>query len=376
MHEYVEYKPRKILNVHKHVDGGWFWNKYSAHPYIGCEHGCEYCYWRDEKYNMLARERADLADPFTQYIKVKVNAPELLRKELSRVPKDIVMLGDYQPAEARYGLSRKMLEVCLELEFPVMVLEKSPLVLRDIDLIKKINEKEWACVMFSIIKEEHDSDMERFEPNSPRIESRFKAMKEFSRAGILTGTCFMPILPFICDSDENLEAVVKKTAKSGGRFVLAGGLTMSDAQAETYMGVIRENYPELEKKYESLYHGEYSPADCNYSGRIGLKVKEFCQKYGIKDRMPRWIPEELAINKRVAEDLFNEVYSMELAYESQYRIWAYRKAAWAVDELRQDIGEIYQRDGIKGLKKIPGVGENIAKKITGVLDQNPYLLSK
>jgi len=370
MPKYVEYQPKKILNTHKHVDGGWFWDKYSAHPYIGCEHGCEYCYWRDEKYNMLARERADLDDPFSEYIKVKVNAPELLRKELSRVPKDIIMLGDYQPAEGRYGSSRKMLEVCLDLEFPVMILEKSPLVLRDIDLIKDINEKTWACVMFSIIKKEHDSDMKKFEPHSPGIESRFKAMKEFNRAGILTGTAFMPILPFICDSDENLESVVRKTAESGGSFVLAAGLTMSGAQAERHMKVIRENYPGLENKYENLYRGGYSPVDCNYSGRIGLKVKKLCKKYGIKDRMPRWIPPELGINKKVTEGLFNKVYSMELACESQYRIWAYRKAAWGVDELSEDIREIYQKEGINGLKKIPNVGESIAGKIAEILDSS------
>jgi len=86
---YVPYQPKRILNVHKHVDGGWFWTKYSAHPYVGCQEGCVYCYWRDEKYDMLARDLAaqQFLDPFSQYIKVKTNAAELLREELSRVHK-------------------------------------------------------------------------------------------------------------------------------------------------------------------------------------------------------------------------------------------------------------------------------------------------
>jgi DNA repair photolyase len=117
---YVLYRSKRILNVHKHVDGGWFWTKYSAHAYVGCQEGCVYCYWRDEKYNMLARDPAarHLSDPFSQYIKVKTNAAELLRKELSRVHKDVISVSDYPPAEARYGLSREMLKICAELGFP------------------------------------------------------------------------------------------------------------------------------------------------------------------------------------------------------------------------------------------------------------------
>lgn len=134
----MPYQAKKIVNVYKHI-GGWYWNKYSAHPYVGCQYGCEYCYWRDEKYNMLAREKdaQGLDDPFSQYIKVKVNAAELLKRELSRLPKDVIVTGDYQPAEVRFKLSRAMLKVCLDFGFPVLINEKSPFVLRDLDLIKK-----------------------------------------------------------------------------------------------------------------------------------------------------------------------------------------------------------------------------------------------
>ena len=126
----------------------------------------------------------------------------------------MISVGDYQPAEARYGLSREMLKICAELGFPTLLLEKSPLVLRDLDVVSQINERSWACAIFSIVRADSEGYGEIFEPYAPRIEGRFRAMKKIADSGILTGTAFMPILPCICDDDSNLEAVVKKTARA------------------------------------------------------------------------------------------------------------------------------------------------------------------
>jgi len=367
----VPYEPKRILNTHRHVDGGWLWTKYGAHPYIGCQGGCAYCYWRDEKYNMLARDPAasHLSDPFSQYIKVKTNAPELLRKELSRARKDVINVGDYQPAEEKYGLSREMLRVCADLAFPTLVLEKSPLVLKDLDVISKINERSWACVMFSIVRGDSEEYGRVFEPNAPRIEGRFRAMRKIADAGILTGTAFMPILPYICDDDSNLETVVKKTAENGGRFVMAAGLTMSGAQATYFIEALKKHEPKLVEKYEKLYAGAYSPLDTEYSGRIGLKVRELCAKHGILDRMPRYIPDgPLRTNKRIAEEVFNRCYYMELESAPSYKTWAYRKAGWTIDELDQDISALYKKQGVKGLQALPNIGPSIAAFLAERLD--------
>jgi DNA repair photolyase len=361
--QYIRYQPKKILNTHKHADS-WFWDKYSAHPYIGCEHGCEYCYNRESKYSPYSNP-----DDYSRIIKIKENAPELLRKELSRVPRDIVIVGDYQPIEEKTELSRKMLQVCLDLEFPVSLLEKSPLVLRDIDLIEEINKKSWAAVTFSIITTKDDETRQLFEPRAPSTSSRFKAIKKFSDRGILAGVAFMPILPFIYDDDDNLEAVVKATAEHGGKFVLAGGLTLASAQKEHYMKVLAERFPELTTKYQTLYGGKYGP-ECSYAGEIGKKVSRLCKKYGIKDRMPRYIPEgPLAVNKQISEKLQNRVYRMELDCTSQYRIWAYRKAAWTLEELTESVAEIYAKNGRKGLESLKGVGKSLAEEIMRQLQE-------
>ncbi|MBO3798715.1 MAG: hypothetical protein JTT13_07590, partial [Candidatus Brockarchaeota archaeon] len=110
---YKTYKAKRVLNIHKHCDGGWFWNKYSASPYVECEWGCEYCYSRDEKYNPYRPSRdpqvLKFEDSFSQYIKIKENAPELLRKELENRPRDLIYLSGYQPAEEKYKYVMRML---------------------------------------------------------------------------------------------------------------------------------------------------------------------------------------------------------------------------------------------------------------------------
>jgi len=153
----------------------------------------QYCYCREKKY-----APHDNPHDFAYRIKIKENAPDLLRRALSRAPVDVVGTGDYQPAERKFGLSRCMLEVCLELGFPVSVLERSPLVLRDLDLLKAINERARAVMMWSIIytaDSTHHSTLRKMERLAPPPQKRFAAMEQVARAGILTGTCMMPILP-------------------------------------------------------------------------------------------------------------------------------------------------------------------------------------
>jgi len=282
---------------------------------LGCQHSCEYCYWRESKH-------CPYPDPgdFSRLIKVKINAPGLLRKGLSKVPVDVIGLRDYQPAQFRYGLSRQLLQACLDLGFPVLVLEKSHNVLQDLELIKAINDRARAVVSFSIIATPESPNygyLKGFEPAVRMPPRRFKAMEQFARAGILTGTCFMPILPGIYDDDENLEAVVRWTRDHGGTFVLAGELTLSDKQKAHFLKQLARIYPGRMPSYEQLYpQGSYGPPQ-SYRSRLGQKVAELCEKYGISDRMPRPLirGEKLVTNKRIAGHLANKAYPLELAGE-------------------------------------------------------------
>ena len=363
---YQEYQAKKILNVYKNVDGGWFWVKYSAHPYIGCVHGCEYCYEWGTKYSGFRN-----ADEFTETIKVKTNASELLRNELKKVPRELVAIGDWQGAEAKYRLSRKMLEVCLEEEFPVFINEKSDLVLEDLELIKKINDASFANVGFSIITAPSYAAYKQirfFESNAPDIERRFKAMEEFSRAGILTGTMLMPILPFIFDSEENIEAVIRTTKEVGGKYVLAGSLTLEGAQKDRYYNLLRKNFPDVLNKYISLYRGKFAPQK-SYMIEVMNMVKKYCKRYDIAMRIPRYtVPGKFQNNKIVAEKLYNKAVEIDNFSTSEIKAYAYRKAASTIDNLEYDILIVFESMKQEGLEKIPHVSKKIAQEIADIIE--------
>jgi DNA repair photolyase len=368
--EFKEYRARKIVNVHRHVDGPWFWGKYTAHPYVGCRSGCEFCYLRGGRY--LGRR-----DPntFDTLIQVKINTVELLRRELARLDHDVIACGDWQqPAEDRYRLSRQMLEVVRDLGFPLFIVERSPLLIRDLDLLVEINRRAWVGVVFSMSNV--DPALKRaFEPHSPGVGRRLQAMEKLAEAGILVGTALMPILPFVGDDEGRLGDAARATKDHGGSFVMGGGLTMEGVQAERTLEVAQRLDPLLATRWRMLYNWgmegkpNYGPLPI-YNARLGLLLRELCARHGLLDRMPRYIaPGPLSANKRIAEQLFLKTYDLELERANGYRIWAYRKAAWTVDEWSESIANLYDARGEAGLQELPGIGKSIAGEIAGWLQE-------
>jgi DNA repair photolyase len=303
-----------------------------------------------------------------------MNAVELLRKELPRLEKEIISVGDWQqPAESRYLLSRGMLEVVLEQGFPLFIIERSPLLTRDVDLLAEINHKSWVGVLYSISSLD-PSLKQGFEPHSPGVKRRLQAVAALAEAGIYTGVSMMPILPHVGDDEDRLEAVIKATKDHGGECVLAGGLTMDGFQAEHTFEAARRLDPGLEIRWRKLYNWDgpgkrrYGPPT-DYNARIGLLVRALCEKHGLLDRMPRYVQAgPLESNKRVAEQLFLKTYDLEMEQASSYRIWAYRKAAWTVDEWPESVADIYEQHGEAGLRELPAIGDKLAGEIGSWLD--------
>ena len=162
---------------------------YCVNPYVGCAHACRYCY------ATFMKRFTGHAEPWGSFVDVKINAPEILRRELKRAKRGNVMLSSvtdpYQPLEAKFKVARKCLEAIALYQFPVDILTKSPLVLRDIDIISELKDAEVGLT----ITTDDDRIRKIFEPAAPSVPSRIEALKKLHKAGINTYVFIGPILP-------------------------------------------------------------------------------------------------------------------------------------------------------------------------------------
>ena len=183
---------------------------YTVNLYRGCTHGCVYCYAP----SLTHDERR-----WGSYVDVKVNAPEILEKELRGLRKDEVFLSSasdpYQPVEARYEVTRRCLEVLLSHRYPISILTRSPLVLRDLDLLRKF---EWVRVGMSITT----VPVRRFEPGVPPLRRRIDTLRKLSKAGISTWVSLAPVIPGIVLVD--LDVLFKELSSAGVSSLSFGAL--------------------------------------------------------------------------------------------------------------------------------------------------------
>ena len=181
-----EVKAKSILNKPKIFD-------YCLNPYTGCQHNCTYCYAR-----LFMKRYSGHKEPWGEFVDVKVNAPELLKKQLERAKKGTVWISSvcdpYQPLEAKYRLTRQCLKELAEKQFPVNIQTKSKLVLRDLDLFLQFEEIE---VGFTITTDD-ERVAKLFESRASPVKERLKALEEIHSRGIKTfafiGPSFQEIL--------------------------------------------------------------------------------------------------------------------------------------------------------------------------------------
>lgn len=162
---------------------------YCINPYVGCAHGCRYCY------ATFMKRFSRHTEPWGEFVDVKVNAPEILQRQLRRAQRGTVLIGTvtdpYQGAEKRYQITRGCLEALLERQFPVHILTRSPLVVRDIDLCKQCED---IAVGLSVTTDREEIKRV-FEPYSPSIHSRVEALRILHDRGVPTYAFIGPMLP-------------------------------------------------------------------------------------------------------------------------------------------------------------------------------------
>jgi DNA repair photolyase len=217
--------PAKTLLSARSPGNGWFGNNYNLILYRGCTHGCIYCDSRSDCYRVGVFEE----------VKVKENALVLLEKELiSKRRSGIIGTGamsdPYNPHERELELTRGALELIERRRFGVGIATKSPLVVRDADLLLGISVNAPAYVKVTVTAFD-DELCKKIEPHVAPSSERFAAVRALSSAGILTGILLMPVLPFLCDNEENILRIVDEAHRCGARFIYPGfGMTLRDSQ--------------------------------------------------------------------------------------------------------------------------------------------------
>ncbi|HEX2159700.1 MAG TPA: radical SAM protein [Actinomycetes bacterium] len=281
--------------------------EWTINVYRGCSHSCVYCFARpSHKYLNF-----DAGQDFERRIVVKVNAPEVLRRELRRkswTGAHVAMgtnTDPYQRCEGRYRLTRGVLEVLRDYANPCSVLTKSPLLLRDLDLFVELAETAGFSANLSIGTLDEEV-WRRSEPGTPHPKARMAAVKQLVAAGIPCGILMAPILPGISDSPEQLRAVVRAAADAGASHLTPLTLHLRPGVKEEFLPWLEETYPELVPDYGRLYRG--SNASKPVREEIANRVHTEKRRYQVfaasttsgggrrvpepprRDRSPRGIP--------------------------------------------------------------------------------------
>ncbi len=246
---------------------------WSVNPYRGCTHGCLYCFAR-ASHTFLD---LDAGRDFEREIVVKVNAPELLRAELSKASwgRELVAFGTntdpYQWAEGRYELMPPMLEALRDTRTPVSVLSKSPLPLRDLELYRQLAEVVDVSVNFSVPTLDQRA-WRQTEPHTPSPRRRLEAVARFNEAGIPSGVLIAPLMPGINDDPGQVEEIVRLAGEAGASFVNGVTLHLRPGVKEVFMSWLSVARPDLVPRYERIYaRGAYAPAPVRHRVEEGLR---------------------------------------------------------------------------------------------------------
>jgi DNA repair photolyase len=258
---FYEVRAKSILNhVPKASQMPFRW---TINPYRGCTHSCSYCFARPTHTYLDFNAGRD----FEREIVVKVNAPELARIELGRKAwkGEHVALGTntdpYQWVEGRYKLMRGIWEAMRDFGNPCSILTKSPLLLRDLDLMKEINERTDFSAALSIPTLEEKA-WRATEPRTPNPRARLEAVAELSRAGIRTGVLIAPLMPGVNDDPERVEELVALALEAGAAYATPIALHLRGEVKPLFFEWLAENRPDLVPRYKQLYRrGAYAPQE-------------------------------------------------------------------------------------------------------------------
>jgi DNA repair photolyase len=277
--EFLHVRARRIINEIPKAAMLPF--QFTINAYRGCSHACVYCFARPTH----AYLDLNIGDDFERRIVVKINAAERLRAELrgKRWRGDHIAMGTntdpYQRCEGKYRLTREIIEVLGQAANPFSILTKSPLILRDLDLLTDAASRTDVRTSFSIGT--LDEEVWRLtEPGTPHPLRRVEAVARLNEAGIPCGVLVAPVIPGISDSDDQLRAVVKACAEAGAVSITGIALHLRAGVREHYLDWLERVRPDLLPQYQRLYPRTYAPADVRK--RIGRTIATAARRYGVR----------------------------------------------------------------------------------------------
>lgn len=271
----MEYVKTRTIMTKSDKGAHWFGIDYHMNLYKGCSYGCIYCDSRSDAYHI---ENFDV-------VRSKEDALKILEEELSsKQYKGVVSFGTlsdpYNKEEEKYEITRGALELIKRYEFGVSIDTKSDLILRDIDLLKEIQEKNNVIIKISVTTYEDDL-AHLLEPYVVSSTRRFEVLKILRENGIYAGILMTPVLPFITDSEDNIKTLVHKACENQAKFVYTKmGMTLRKKAREYYYEHIDKLYPGLSFDYKAVYEKNVVVNPLKYKDLLEIFVNE-CNKYHI-----------------------------------------------------------------------------------------------
>jgi DNA repair photolyase len=287
--EFLAVSVRSVLNTPAatHMP---FW---SLNPYVGCEFGCTYCYARDTHRYLVERMGGEIEtlpawQAFEQRIIVKPDAAGVLARtlepaKLGATPLVIGTATDpYQPAERRFRLTRQILEALVAYRgIRIGLITKSPLVTRDIDVLRRLSERNEVSVNISLATIDRRL-ARRLELRSPVPEVRIRALARLTRAGIHAGLLIAPIIACVTDGRAALDSLFRAAKEAGAHYVVGAALRLGPAARHRFLPHLAREFPDLLERYERHYAGRTS-ANRNYQEALTRRLSGLRRKYGLAD---------------------------------------------------------------------------------------------
>ncbi len=283
----VEYREEPCTVAVNRVQGMMF--GWSLNPYMGCAHRCTFCYVR--AFERRADRPSD--DRYGRSIRIKTNIAQVLSEELRRTSwkGDHIAIGTatdpYQPAEGKYRLTEACLKVLVRKHNPASIITRSPMVIRDIPLLREAAVRGGMSVSLSVPTLDREV-WRTTEPGTAPPHQRLKAVAALNRAGIRAGVAMAPILPGISDSPSALAEVMRAAKDAGAPVVWCRVLHLRPGTREHFMENLARDWPELVPKYEGLYTGSGYLPKSETSDTEAL-VEALRVRYDVEDRRSNWL---------------------------------------------------------------------------------------